>query len=147
MVRPKQFKRGIQSSIYIELEHKEFLEKQNLSLSAFLRDLIEVSMDKIDLYAELQNLRNELTQAKNDNLELLREIDNITKENNEAEASEIEANKLKLTPSDEHILLNPKTFLRYLELYENFTISRESFINKTKMSPERAFKLKEDYIK
>ncbi len=147
MVRPKQFKRGIQSSIYIELEHKEFLEKQNISLSAFLRDLIEVSMDKIDLYSELQNLRNELTQAKNDNLELLKEIDSITKKNSEAEASEIEANKLKLTPADEHILLNPKTFLRYLELYENFTISRDSFINKTKMSPERAFKLKEDYIK
>jgi galactitol-specific phosphotransferase system IIB component len=144
--RPKIFDLGVQSSVYLEHEHKKFIEQKGLSLSMLLRDLIEENMDKIDIYKEIQELRQELTQAKNDNIELLKELEIVKKTKKKEEKEEDEMYKLRLTESDKLILKNPSEFLKWLDLYDNFTISEQSFMSKVGMSTNRARKLKEEYL-
>ena len=144
--RPKQFDLGIQTSVYIEHEHKKYLESQGIGLSAFIRDIIGEAMKKIDIYKELQELREQLVHAKNKNLELLKEIDNMNKAKKKEEEEQEEAEKMKLMPNDEKILENPTQFLKWLDLYDNYTISEQSFIAKVGMSTSRAKRLVREYM-
>lgn len=144
--RPKQFDLGVQTSVYIEHEHKKYLESQSMSLSAFIRDVIEESMKKIDIYKELQDLREQLVQAKNKNLELLKEIDNMNKAKKKEEEEQEEAQKMVLMPNDKKILQDPTQFLKWLDLYDNYTISEQSFISKVGMSTSRAKRLVREYM-
>jgi len=144
--RPKQFDLGIQTSVYIEHEHKKYLESQNIGISAFIRDVIGEAMKKIDIYKELQELREQLVKAKNENLELIKEIDNMNKTKEKEELEQAEAEKIRLMPNDEKILENPTEFLKWLDLYDNYTISEQSFISKVGMTTSRAKRLKEEYL-
>tara|TARA_A100001201_G_scaffold117300_1_gene100861 strand:- start:45 stop:488 length:444 start_codon:yes stop_codon:yes gene_type:complete len=144
--RPKQFDLGIQTSVYIEHEHKKYLESQGMGLSAFIRDVIGEAMKKIDIYKELQELREQLVKSKNENLELLKEIDNMNKVKKKEQLEQAEAEKMKLMPNDEKILENPTEFLKWLDLYDNYTISEQSFISKVGMTSSRARRLKEEYL-
>ena len=144
--RPKQFDLGIQTSVYIEHEHKKYLESQGIGISAFIRDVIGEAMKKIDIYKELQELREELVQAKNENLELLKEIDLINKAKEKEALEQAEDEKMRLMPNDEKILENPKEFLKWLDMYDNFIISEQSFIAKVGMTPSRAKRLVEEYM-
>tara|TARA_Y100000004_G_scaffold177919_1_gene219974 strand:+ start:1109 stop:1552 length:444 start_codon:yes stop_codon:yes gene_type:complete len=144
--RPKQFDLGIQTSVYIEHEHKKYLESQGMGLSAFIRDVIGEAMKKIDIYKELQELREQLVKSKNENLELLKEIDNMNKAKKKEQLEQAEAEKMKLMPNDEKILENPTEFLKWLDLYDNYTISEQSFISKVGMTSSRARRLKEEYL-
>ena len=144
--RPKQFDLGIQTSVYIEHEHKKYLESQGIGISAFIRDVIGEAMKKIDIYKELQELREQLVKAKNENLELLKEIDRMNKTKEKEELEQAEAEKMKLMPNDEKILQNPTKFLKWLDLYDNYTISEQSFIAKVGMSTSRAKRLVREYM-
>lgn len=144
--RPKQFDLGIQTSVYIEHEHKKYLESQGIGISAFIRDVIGEAMKKIDIYKELQELREQLVKAKNENLELLKEIDSMNKTKEKEELEQAEAEKMKLMPNDEKILENPTQFIKWLDLYDNYTISEQSFIAKVGMSTSRAKRLVREYM-
>ena len=144
--RPKQFDLGIQTSLYIEHEHKKYLESKGIGISAFIRDVIGEAMKKIDIYKELQELREQLVKAKNENLELLKEIDGMNKTKKKEQLEQAEAEKMKLMPNDEKILENPTEFLKWLDLYDNYTISEQSFIAKVGMTTSRAKRLKQEYL-
>ena len=144
--RPKQFDLGIQTSVYIEHEHKKYLESQGIGISAFIRDVIGEAMKKIDIYKEVQELREQLVKSKNENLELLKEIDSMNKSKVQEALEQAEAEKMRLMPNDEKILENPKEFLKWLDMYDNFIISEQSFIAKVGMTPSRAKRLVEEYM-
>jgi len=146
MARPKIFKLGVQTSIYIEHKHKQYLDTQGMNISSFIRDVIDEAMQKIDLYKELQQVREELVKVRNENLMLLKEIDIINKANIKKEKEAEENRKLKLSENDSFYLKNPDKLINWLDLYDNHTISEQSFISKVKMSPNRAKKLKQEYI-
>ena len=62
------------------------------------------------------------------------------------ELEQAEAEKIRLMPNDEKILENPTEFLKWLDLYDNYTISEQSFISKVGMTTSRAKRLKEEYL-
>ena len=146
MVRPKILDDPVAKTFTLEREHYDYIINTGLKPSEFFRDLIGDNMDKIDIYKEIQELRQELTQAKNDNIELLKEIESLKKTKKKEEKEEDEIYKLRLTESDKLILKNPAEFLKWLDLYDNFTISEQSFMAKVGMSTNRARKLKEEYL-
>ena len=146
MVRPKILDNPITKTFNLEREHWNYIVKTGLKPSEFFRDIIKNSMEKMDLYKEVQELREQLVKAKNENLELLKEIDSMNKSKAQEALEQAEAEKMRLMPNDEKILENPTQFLKWLDLYDNYTISEQSFIAKVGMSTSRAKRLVREYM-
>ena len=146
MVRPKILDDPITKTFTLEREHWKYITETGLKPSEFFRDMIKNTMEKMDLYKELQELRQQLVKAKNENLELIKEIDSMNKIKEKEELEQAEAERMVLNDNDQIYLKNPTTLLKWLDLYDNFTISEQSFIAKVKMSPNRAKRLKEEYL-
>lgn len=146
VVRPKILNDPITKTFNLEREHWNYIVETGLKPSEFFRDMIKDSMEKMDLYKEVQELREELVKAKNENLELLKEIDSMNKSKVQEALEQAEAEKMRLMPNDEKILENPKEFLKWLDMYDNFIISEQSFIAKVGMTPARAKRLVMEYM-
>lgn len=146
MVRPKILDDPITRTFNLERKHWNYVVESGLKPSEFFRDLIKDNMQKTDIYKELQDLREQLVQAKNKNLELLKEIDKMNKAKKKEEEEQEEALKMVLMPNDKKILEDPTKFLKWLDLYDNYTISEQSFISKVGMSTNRAKRLVREYM-
>jgi predicted nuclease with TOPRIM domain len=146
VVRPKILDDPITKTFNLEREHWNHIVETGLKPSEFFRDMIKDSMEKMDLYKEVQELREQLVKSKNENLELLKEIDSMNKSKVQEALEQAEAEKMRLMPKDEKILENPKEFLKWLDMYDNFIISEQSFIAKVGMTPSRAKRLVEEYM-
>jgi len=146
VVRPKILDDPITKTFNLEREHWNHIVETGLKPSEFFRDMIKDSMEKMDLYKEVQELREQLVKSKNENLELLKEIDSMNKSKVQEALEQAEAEKMRLMPNDEKILENPTQFLKWLDLYDNYTISEQSFIAKVGMSTSRAKRLVREYM-
>ena len=59
MVRPRSLKEGKVVNLYLERKQIEKIRDKELSISAFIRKLIDENIGKLNLYKELEALQKE----------------------------------------------------------------------------------------
>lgn len=149
MVRPKTVKNPIIKNLYLDADQWSYIQDAGFKPSQFIRKLIDVSINKKDIYKINQDQTAEINKL-NSEIKLLNK--KVTVANLKVvkyamkKEKEMEEQKITLSEAEELISQDPSNFLEWITMTEDNKISQEVFTNKFKMSLLRANLIKEQYL-